>query len=289
MLRTNIEKTVIQSVQGKIHHPVAASPFRIGHDGSVNILPATGGITYNVSLGDPAFGWSGDHIEPGVSIRNEDKNENNALMMLSCIGNEARVVTGDAKGAKGVVIGKHGGIEHVIVQFKKEDMEKMAIDDKILIKAWGQGLKLLDYPDIVVMNIDPRLFLKIPIIEENGILKVPVVAEAPAHLMGSGLGAATAFSGDYDIMTSDKDEIQKLGLDRLRFGDLVLLKDCDNTYGRGYLKGAVTIGVVIHSDCIKMGHGPGITTIMTCKTTKIKGIIDKDANIMNYMDYLNSE
>lgn len=163
MLKTNIDRTVMISVQGKIHHPISPSPYRIDVNGKSHILPSTGGITYNVKVGDSAFGWSGDHIEPGVSIRNEDKNENNALMLLSCIGNEARVVTGDAKGAKGYVIGKHGGIEHVLVQFKKEDMEKMSVDDKILIKSYGQGLKLLDYEDIEVMNIDPRLFLNIPI------------------------------------------------------------------------------------------------------------------------------
>lgn len=264
MLRTNIDKTVMQSLQGKIHHPINPTPFRIDVNGNAHVLPATGGITYNVKVGDSAFGWSGDHVEPGVSIRNEDKNENNALMLFACIGNEARVVTGDAKGAKGYVIGKHGGIEHVLIQFEKEDLEKMAVDDKILIKGFGQGLKLLDYPDIQVMNIDPRLFLNIPI-KEEGVLKVPVAAEVPAYLMGSGIGALTAFSGDYDIMTEDLDEIKRLGLDNLKFGDLVLLRDCDNSYGRGYLKGAVSIGVVIHSDCIKMGHGPGITTIMTCK------------------------
>lgn len=286
MLRTNFERTVIQSVQGKIHHPVSATPFRVDVSGKAHVLPATGGITYNVRVGDSVFGWSGDHVEPGVSIRNEDKNENGALMLFACIGNEARVVTGDAKGAKGFVIGKHGGIDHVLIEFKEEDLEKMAVDDKILIKAWGQGLKLLDYPDVEVMNIDPRLFLNIPIKEEDGRIKVPVVAEVPAYLMGSGIGAATAFSGDYDIMTEDMEEIKRLGLDKLRFGDLVLLKDCDNTYGRGYLKGAVSVGVVIHSDCIKMGHGPGITTILTCKSDKIEGYIDERANIINYIDYI---
>lgn len=283
MLRTNIEKTVIQSVQGKIHHPVSSFPYRINSKGTAEVLPATGGITYNVKLGDPAFGWSGDHVEPGVSIRNEETHENNALMLLSCIGNECRVVSGDAKGAKGFVIGKHGGIEHVLVQFADDDLEKMAVDDKILVKAWGQGLKLLDYPDVMVMNIDPNLFLKLPIKEENGILKVPVVAEVPAKLMGSGLGAQTAFSGDYDIMTQDEEEIKKYGLSNLRFGDLVLLQDCDNTYGRCYKTGAVSIGVVVHSDCIKMGHGPGVTVIMTCKESKIEGYIDKNANIKNYI------
>ena len=286
MLRTNVDRTVMQSIQGKIHHPLNPTPFRVDFDGKAHVLPATGGITYNVNVGDSAFGWSGDHVEPGVSIRNEDKNENGALMLFACIGNEARVVTGDAKGAKGYVIGKHGGIDHVLIQFKQDDLERMAVDDKILIKGYGQGLKLLDYPDIEVMNIDPRLFLNIPIKEEEGRFLVPVVAEVPAYLMGSGIGAATAFSGDYDIMTEDIGEIKRLGLDKLKFGDLVLLKDCDNSYGRGFLKGAVSIGVVIHSDCIKMGHGPGITTIMTCKTNLIEGYIDETANISNYINYL---
>lgn len=85
-------------------------------------------------------------------------------------------------------------------------------------------------------------------------------------------------------MTADTEEIKRLGLDRLKFGDLVLLQDCDNSYGRGYLKGAVSIGVVVHSDCIKAGHGPGITTIMVSKTPMIEGIINEEANIGNYMN-----
>jgi hypothetical protein len=283
MLKTNVGKTVAQSVQGKIHHPIsAASPYRISFDGQPMVLPATGGITYNVKVGDSAFGWEGDHVEPGVSIRNEDKGENAALMTLACIGNTAKVVTGDAKGAKGFVTGMHGGIDHVLVHFEEEDLEKMSIDDKILIKAWGQGLKLIDHPEIMVMNIDPEMFLKIPIIEEEGRIKVPVAAEVPAYLMGSGIGSATAHSGDYDIMTEDIEEIRSRGIDKLKFGDLVLLRDCDNSFGRGYLKGAVSIGVVVHSDCIKMGHGPGITTIMTCKESKIEGIFTEDANIVNW-------
>lgn len=284
MLKTNVDKVVMQSVQGKIHHPISpASPYRISHEGFPQVLPATGGITYNVKVGDSAMGWACDHVEPGVSIRNENTSENAALNALSCIGNEARVVSGDAKGARGFVTGTHGGIEHVIIHFNKEDMENMAVDDKILVKAWGQGFKLEDYPEIKVMNIDPNLFLKLGITEENGKIKVPVAAKVPPYLMGSGIGASSSFSGDYDIMTADWDEIVKNGLDKLRFGDIVLLEDCDNTFGRGYLKGSVSIGVVIHSDCIKMGHGPGVTTIMTCKKSLIEGVISEKANIADYM------
>ena len=283
MLKTNIDRTVIQSVQGKIHHPISSpSPYRISYNGEAMVLPATGGITYNIKLGDSAFNWECDHVEPGVSIRNEDRSENAALMTLACIGNTAKVVTGDAKGSIGFVTGMHGGIDHVLVHFEDEALEKMAVDDKILVKSWGQGLKLIDYPEIKVMNIDPQLFLNIPIVEEQGILKVPVVAEVPAYLMGSGIGSATAQSGDYDIMTEDFNEIKRLGIEKLNFGDLVLLRDCDNTFGRGYLKGSVSIGVVIHSDCIKMGHGPGITTILSCKESKLEGIFTSDANIKNW-------
>lgn len=283
MIKTNIDSLVIQSIQGQIHHPSAHYPFRISRNGEARILPATGGITYNVKLGDSAFGWAGDHIEPGVSIKNPDSNENKLLCLLACIGNEAKVISGDAKGAKGFVTGIHGGIDHTLIYFKEEDMEKMAIGDKIIIKAHGQGLELTDYPQIKVMSIDPKLLLDINIEERNGKIYVPVTAVVPPYLMGSGIGAPTAYSGDYDIMTGDREEIERLGLDKLRFGDLVLLKDCDNTFGRGYLKDAVSIGVVIHSDCIKMGHGPGITTIMTCKESLIEGAIDKDANISKYL------
>ncbi|WP_243120301.1 DUF4438 family protein [Caloramator sp. E03] len=46
------------------------------------------------------------------------------------------------------------------------------------------------------------------------------------------------------------------------------------------------MGVVIHSDCVKMWHGPGITTIMTCKSSLIEGYIDENTNILNYINYI---
>ena len=281
-MKTNKNRLVMQSLQGKIHHPLGGN-YRITHEGQPQILPATGGITYNVKVGDPAFGWAGDHVEPGVSIRNEDTNENAALNTFACIGNTAKVVSGDAKGALGYVVGVHGGINHVMIAFEQDDLENMAIDDKILVKGHGQGMQLLDYPEISVMSIDPELFEKLNITDENGELTVDVVAEVPAYLMGSGIGSPSAYNGDYDIMTADTDAIKEFGLDKLRFGDIVLLRDCDNSYGRGYLKGAVSLGVIMHSDCVKMGHGPGVSTIMTTKKALIKGKINPDANIGKYM------
>ncbi|NMA86913.1 MAG: DUF4438 domain-containing protein [Tissierellia bacterium] len=285
MLKTNREKLVMQSVQGKIHSPLmGGNPYKISNEGKPMILHGTGGITYNYQIGDCCMDLVGDHVEPGVSMRNEEQAENKALMVLSCVGNEAKVISGDAKGAKGYVTGTHGGIEHVLVYFPEEDLEKMAIDDKILVKAHGQGLQIEGHEDVLVMNIDPDLFEKMGIVEnENGELEVPVVTEIPAHLMGSGLGSSTSLSGDYDITTGDEEEVKKYNIDKLCFGDIVLLRDCDNTYGRQFLKGSVTIGIIVHSNCVISGHGPGVTGLLSCKTSKIKGIIDENANIANYL------
>lgn len=46
----------------------------------------------------------------------------------------------------------------------------MAVDDKVLIKAHGQGMKLLDYEEVMVMNTDPELFDKLGIEEKDGKL-----------------------------------------------------------------------------------------------------------------------
>lgn len=283
MLKTNKKSVVAQAVMGKIHHPINTKTFRVTQHGEAMILPSTGSITYGIHVGDPAFGLAGDHIEPSVSIRNEIPAENDALMVLSCLGNQAKVLTGDAKGETGYVLGAHGGIEHVIVEFSEETMEKLAIDDKIQIKGCGQGLKLPDFPEVTVMNMDPELLERMALKAEGGVIEFPVAAIVPAHLMGSGIGSAHAFTGDYDIMTQDEEVIRTLGIDTLRFGDFVMLQDCDNTFGRAYLKGSVSIGVVVHSDCVKMGHGPGIMILMTSKKPLIRGVIRDKCNVKDFI------
>lgn len=282
-MRTNKNKVVKQAVVGKIHHPIKSKTYRISAEGEPMVLPATGSITYGIHVGDSAFGLAGDHIEPSVSLINEKADENEALMVLSCLGNEATVISGDAKGEKGYVLGGHGGIEHTIVEFSEEAMSKMCIDDKVQIKAWGQGLSLLDYPKIKVMNIDPDLLEALDLKDDGECIEFPVKCHIPAYLMGSGIGSPNPYSGDYDIMTADKSAVEDFHIQTLCFGDFVCLNDCDNTFGRGYLKGAVSIGVVVHSDCVKMGHGPGIMTILSSKEGQIRGTISAKANVKDYI------
>ena len=278
MIRTNASKLVKTSVVGEISGPTA-SGYRISADGKPLVLPGVGGITYNIRVGDPATGWEADHVEPAVSIKNDKGDQNAGLNTLSCVGNEAVVISGDAKGEKGIVTAKHGGIEHVLVDFQLSAMEKMIVGDKIMVKALGVGLKLLDFPEVKVMNVSPDFLEKMSLESQDGVLVVPVTHKVPAQIMGSGLGSNYSHSGDYDIQMFDKNVVAEYGLEDLRFGDLIAIMDADNSYGAIYRKGAVTIGIIAHSDCVTAGHGPGVTRLFTSSTGKILPKIDPGANI----------
>jgi hypothetical protein len=292
MLKTNEKNLVQLAMQCKPGPPRIRPGWKVDHEGKPFILPGIGGITLNIVVGDSAFGLAGDHIEPGVSCSaNSEKPfefPNNSLQLLSCIGNEAILVSGDAKGEKGTVTGHHGGSEHVMIDFPKKVLKKLTYDDKIMIRTCGQGLKLIDYPDIKLYNLDPALLKKIKIKETRdkqikGPIKVPVTTIVPAQCMGSGLGSAHVAAGDYDIMTSDPETVQKYKLDKLKFGDFVALLDHDNSYGRSFLKGAISIGIIVHSDCLLAGHGPGVSTLMTCSKPLIEPILNANANIANLL------
>jgi len=290
MLRTNIDNLVKISVVGEVASPVyGRGVYRISAEGEPVVLPGVGGITYNVRVGDLACGWEADHVEPGVSIENKEDDSrykraaNTALNVLSCVGNEAIVVTEDAKGERGVVTGKHGGIEHVLVDFQPDTLEKLMLGDKILVKAYGVGLRLLDFPDIKVMNMDPRFLESLDSKPNGEKLKVPVTHVIPAAIMGSGLGADQTYSGDYDIQLFDKNVREKYGLDDLRLGNLIAIRDADHSYGRIYRQGAMSVGIVVHTNCVSSGHGPGVTTLFTSSTGKIIPKIDSKANIASLL------
>lgn len=288
MLKTNENRLVAFALQGNPIPPLCFG-WEVTREGHGKIFPSVGGITHNVRIGDSVFGFESDHVEPGVSCISggfSDKrtsNPNLSFNAFSCIGNEATIISGEAKGKKGVVTGHHGGVEHVLIDFDDQVMGKLTYDDKILIRGIGQGLKLTDYPEITITALDPKLLRKIPIKENGSSLKVPVVATVPAELMGSGLGHNDSFKGDYDIQTSDPSIIKKYHLEGLRFGDFVAIIDHESTYGWSYKKGAVSIAVVVHGNSFLAGHGPGVQTVMTSRNGLLEPVIDSKANLGNYL------
>jgi hypothetical protein len=289
MLKTNVEKLIKISVVGEIASPTIRSPYTVSATGKPFILPGVGGITYNLRIGDLACGWEADHVEPGVSIENKENDSrlgqaaNSALNVLSCVGNTARVVTGDGKNAEGFVTGKHGGIEHVLVDFPPEILEKLLPGDKVLVRAYGVGLKLLDFPDVKVLNIDPNLLEIWKPIPNGDKLEVSVTHIIPSAIMGSGLGANQVNSGDYDIQLFDEKIVEQYELEKLRVGDLVAIIDADHSFGRIYRQGAVSVGIVVHTNCVSAGHGPGVTTLMTSHNGRIIPQISQEANIASLL------
>ena len=284
MIKTNEDKLVMMSVQGTVSHQKFGSSFITGADGVPRFTPRTGAITYNVKVGDLACGWAADHIEPGVTSILDQENptglKNAGYNAFACIGNDAIVVSGDAKGAVGSVTGKHGGAEHVILDFAQDVLEKLNMDDKFLIKAYGQGMKFIDYPDIAIFNLSPVLLKKWKIMEnKDGSISVPITRIIPGYLMGSGIGKLSPMLGDYDIQTHDPGDFKKLRLDKIRLGDLVAIQDHHGICGRSYLKGSISIGVVLHGDSQFAGHGPGVVNLISSRTPIVKPVINKDANI----------
>jgi hypothetical protein len=286
-VRINQPDLIMVAVMGQIAHPVgAANPYRIGHDGVPRILPSTGGIVLNHRVGDRCVGLAGDHIEPGVALHNNNREvvgsrrgPNLALITYACVGNRAKVISGPCTGKWGLVTGKHGGVDHVLVDFPPTVLRQLQIGDRMQIYSCGMGLQLLDYPNISVFNCSPALLKRWGLRRDRRSLQVPVTHLVPAAIMGSGLGKNTIWRGDYDIQLFDPDIRQRYRLDTLRFGDLVAIVDGDTRFGPSYRKGKVTVGVIVHGDSTVSGHGPGVTPLLTGSARQIQPVFDSQANL----------
>jgi hypothetical protein len=279
-VKTNRSRLVLQNLNAQVAPPLLASTlYDVGADGVPRIVPSVGGVTLNVRVGDSAFAFEADHVEPAVSARHPDEKVNVAFCTFVCVGNAATVLGGEAKGATGVVTGKHGGVEHVMIDFAPEVLERMHVGDAIGVRAGGLGLAIEDADDVKVFNCDPDLLERLGLERAGAGWRVPVAVRVPGRVMGSGLGRATVARGDYDIQCFDPATVREFGLDRLRLGDIVAIDDADNSFGRIYRTGAVTIGVVAHGASFIAGHGPGVTTLLTSASGALEPVIDARANL----------
>ena len=289
MIESNEEKLLELVVMGEINHPqlLGGKSYLTTWDGKPKLSLGYGGINYSVKIGDSVFGWEeADHAEPGVSISNRDSNSNNALCSYSCIGNEATVLSGEAKGAKGVVTGKSGYVmmpDSILVDFDDATLEKLAVADKIQIRAKGLGLELDGFEKVKLYAIDPRLLEKMVEQRNEEKITIPVTMTVLPELMGQGVGERPAEFGYWCIQTTCPQSIKECGLLGLKIGDVVALRDQYCGYGRGYLKEAMTIGVVIHGASDIAGHGPGVNPIITCRGGEVQPKIDPEANIAKYL------
>ncbi len=279
-LISNVESLIQMAVAGYVSQPSFKNPGYIpNNDGKSVIYPGMFGVVNNVKVGDKAFGWAGDHIEPGVSIDSEHINEHFALHYMVCTGNKAIVRSGEAKGSIGIVTGEHA---RNLVHFEQNTLDKICVGDQIDIITHGRGLKLLDFPDIELKKIDPNLLksMNLKIVDKK--LIVDVAMELPIRIMGSGAELNSEYV-DQDLMSGDRSLMKKLKIDQMRLGDLIVINHADHRWGRSFKKDYISIAICIHGDSVMTGHGPGIMTIMTGKRKNLGWKINKKANIKNIL------
>ena len=250
---------VAVNLLGSVEHPeFGDSPYRVDADGQPYVPVGDGGIVLGLSLGDSVFALDGDHAAPGACLMHRDQAARHALVLYSCIGNEAVARTGAAAGARGAVLGKRGEAGRVITVFREADLARMRPGDQVSVRGYGQGSRPGWLPDDVsVANVDPDLLGELPASAgAGGVVTVGVRAVLPAKLSGNGLGRPAA-GWDLDLQVRPGD-----GHD-LRLGDLVAIEDIDARWNMGYRRGWVSVGVVVHGSSPLPGHGPGMTPILT--------------------------
>ena len=285
--RINRPELVALAVAGQVANPlVRRTAYRTGRDGILRVVPGTGGIALNKRVGDRATGLAADHVEPGVALRNNDRDSSGArdaahrgLLLYACVGNVARVVNGPVAGARGTVTGKHGGINNVLVDFPTAVLRRLRIGDRVQITALGQGMRFPDFPDVRVMNLSPRLIARWGVRAHGPHLDVPVTHIVPAGLMGSGLGRPDSVTGDVDIQLSDTVLRRRHRLQSLRFGDFVAICPLDARFGPSRRDDMITVGIVVHSDSHVAGHGPGVTPLLIASRARLRPIYSPTANI----------
>lgn len=285
MLKTNKDRLIVTAVQAVVQ-PSGSRGYGSTWEGKAKVTLGTASINYTVSIGDPVWGYAAaDHVEPDVTVQGRDKPSASdcAIAILACIGNEANVVSGDAKGANGIYIGRHAGADD-LVWFDREILDDLALDDKIQVKACGCGLQIEGFEDVKLNKMSPRLLEGMGVTVEEDQLVVPVVAEIPGWILGAGVGwDASVEVVDYDIQTTCPEVVEELKLKELKLGDVIAIPDHYDAWGRGRYEGAVTIGVIIHGFSSSGGHGPGVNPIMAALPGRLMTKMDPDANIAYYL------
>lgn len=275
--RINERELLVTAVVGEVTSPsMAANPYEVDADGRPAVPVGMGGICYNVKVGMSALGWAGDQIEPGVSIANPAPPANEALNLFACVGNRAVVRSGDAAGVEGIVVGKHElfmGAKHVLVHLDDGALEGIAPGDSVLVRASGRGMRVEGTPEIACHSLSPELWRVWAPDLRDGVLAVRVTRVFPPEVMGMGSGRVSAVTSV--ALQDGTDE----GLEGLRLGDLVAVRDWDATYYTGYRAGALTIAVVACGDSPILGNGPGMTLLLSAPAAFIEPEVDPDANI----------
>ncbi|HEX5294802.1 MAG TPA: DUF4438 domain-containing protein [Streptosporangiaceae bacterium] len=273
-------RLVTVNLLGAVEHPALdGSPYRIDRDGRPYVPAGDGGIVLGLELGDSVFALDADHAAPGACLVHADPAARHALAAYACVGNEVRVRTGAAAGARGVVLGKRGEEGRVITGFAAADLARVRPGDEVSVRARGQGWRPPGLPpEVAVMNLDPGILPMLPIdlpSTGTGAVAVSVRVTVPSRLAGNGIGRpAAAWDLDLQLPPPGPD-----GAGDVLLGDLVAVSDLDVRYNMGYRRGWVTVGIAVHGASPQPGHGPGITPLLTGPAAALRADADAAGHV----------
>ena len=123
VISTNKDKLLTIAVQGQIAPAEPSRSYTVTWDGKPKMAIGIGGINYNLKIGDKIFGWaSGDRATMGVAtIGTGESRGRSSWLNFTSIGNEVKVLQGEAKGRKGVIVGKFRS--YVLVHFEDDVLQ----------------------------------------------------------------------------------------------------------------------------------------------------------------------
>ena len=267
-------RAVTVNLLGLVEHPeLGDTPYRVSADGRPYVPAGDGGIVLGLRLGESTSGRDADHAAPGACLVHLDPAARHALTIYSCIGNQATVRTGQAAGARGIVIGKRGELGRVVVSFDQHDLARMRPSDQVAVRTCGQGWRPPGFPsEVTLLNTDPAALRQLPVnVSGDGAsVTAGVRAVVPSRLAGNGIGRP-AVGWDLDL---------QLGADEdVLLGDLVAVADLDARFNLGYRRGWLTVGVIVHGASPLPGHGPGITPILTGPAEVLRSAADPAGHV----------
>jgi hypothetical protein len=273
MPRINLRRLAMVAVAGELVPPgVCGWPDREAW----NELPGPGGIVLTQRVGDLCTGLAADRLEPGVWVQGLQRGPwgatdgpNRALVAYACMGNPALVLTGPAKGQRGVVTGKGGGCDHLCIDFPLKVLRRLRIGDRLQVYAFGLGLRLLDHPRLKLRHCSPRLLRGWGLASAPPRLLVPVTHRLPGLPMLP--RSPVSPPGAYVLPAPQR--TPRLDLAGLRFGDLVAIEHP----GPAPQDGVTAIGVVVAGG--GPGHGPEVLGLISGEGRHLGTVLDRRANL----------
>lgn len=273
-------KIVANNLLGLVETPsLSSSPYRVDIDGRPFVPTGDGGVVLGVDLGDGAFDTDSDHAAPGACLVHPDPAARLALTSYACFGNCVTVRSGAAQGERGVVLGKRGEQGRVIAYFEADVLAMLLPGDAMAVRAAGQGAtppEFLARKGLVMMNADPSALSVLPVDLTADRAEVSVRAEVPSVAIGNGIGRP-AEMWDLDLQVLAKDAASA-GLDGLRLGDLVAMRNLDVRHNAGFRRNYTTVGVVVHGASPQPGHGPGVMPLLCGPSPLFAVSIQPDAH-----------